>query len=43
MRKFYETAEMDIVRFDNSNVIVASAEEVFVPSYDKGENETEIM
>ena len=43
MRQIYEAAEMRIVVFDNSNVIVASSEEVFVPSYDKDDDETEIL
>jgi len=43
VRKIYETAEMEIVLFDNSNVIVASEEESFVPSYTKGDDETEIL
>lgn len=43
MKKIYTAAEMNIVLFDNSNVIVASAEDVFVPSYEKGDNETEIL
>ena len=43
MRQIYEAAEMRIVVFDNSNVIVASSGEVFVPSYDKDDDETEIL
>lgn len=43
MRKHYETAEMNIILFDNENIIVASAEEVFVPSYSKASDETEIL
>lgn len=44
MKKIYTAAEMNIVLFDNSNVIVASAEDVFVPSLDsKDDNETEIL
>lgn len=43
MKKIYESAEMNIVVFDNSSVIVASAEDVFEPSYVKGDDETEIL
>ena len=43
MKKTYEAAELNIVLFDNTNVIVASAEDVFVPSYEKGDDETEIL
>jgi len=43
MKKYYESAEMNIVVFDNTNVIVASTTEVFEPSYIKGDDETEIL
>ncbi len=43
MKKTYESAEMNIVLFDNSNVIVASTGGMFVPSYEKGDDETEIL
>lgn len=43
MKKAYEQAEMNIIVFDNSNVIVASTTEVFEPSYIKGNDETEIL
>lgn len=43
MKKIYITAEMNIVLFDNDNVIVASSEDVFVPSYSKDDDETEIL
>ena len=43
MKKFYESAEMNIVIFDDTKVIVASAADVFEPSYEKGGNETEIL
>lgn len=43
MKKIYEAAEMNIVLFTTRDVIVASGEEVFVPSYIKDDNETEIL
>ena len=43
MRKAYEQAKLEFVVFDDSNIIVASAEDVFVPSYEKGDDETEIL
>ena len=43
MKKIYKAAEIDIILFDTTDVIVASAEDVFVPSYEQGDNETEML
>lgn len=43
MKKIYEAAEMSIVLFETSDVIVASGEEIFTPSYTREDNETEML
>lgn len=43
MKRIYESAEISITFFDNDNVVAASAGGVFVPSYEKGDDETEIL
>ena len=43
MKKYYEAAEIRIVTFDNSEVIVASSDAPFVPDYTRDNDETEIL
>lgn len=43
MKKIYETAEINIFVFDSRDVIVASGEDVFTPSYTLEENEMEVL
>lgn len=44
MKRIYETAEINVVVFEGSDIIVASATEApFVPSYNQGDDETEIL
>ena len=43
MKKIYEAAEINIILFETHDVIVASSEEAFVPSYEREDNETEVL
>lgn len=43
MKKIYTAAEMSIVLFETTDVVVASSVDVFTPSYEKEDNETEIL
>lgn len=43
MKKYYESVEINITFFDNDNVVAASAGGDFTPSYEQGDDETEIL
>lgn len=43
MKRIYESAEISITFFDNENVVAASAGGDFTPSYEQGDDETEIL
>lgn len=39
MKKFYEDAEMEIVRFDVEDIITSSVEDPDIPDFGDGEDE----
>ena len=43
MKKFYEAAQIDVVLFETTDVIVASGVILPVDDYTKAENETEML
>ena len=43
MKKFYEAAQMDVVLFETTDVIVASGVILPVDNYTQEDNETEVL